>query len=79
MTRRGFSPANGFGADAAALLEAAGGVVSPPVYAGMVPSLLAAFSAPIGVSVVPSCLASSADTAASAGRRAERRDGQRHQ
>ena len=36
----------------------------PPVYSGIVPSLLPAFSAPTGVSVVPSCFASSAETAA---------------
>src|SRR5215471_14648329 len=41
-------------------------VVSPPVYSGIVPSLLPAFSAPTAVSVVPSCLASSAEIAAHA-------------
>src|SRR4030095_15780956 len=42
------------------------GALIPPLYSGIVPSLLPAFSAPTGVSVVPSCLASSAGTAASA-------------
>src|SRR5262245_6620606 len=35
----------------------------PPVYSGIVPSLLPPFSAPTSVSVVPSCVASSKDTA----------------
>src|SRR5579885_2670743 len=40
---------------------------SPPVHGGMVPSLLPAFSAPIGVSTVPSLAASSALTLAHSG------------
>ncbi|MNL61197.1 hypothetical protein D3C87_1850880 [compost metagenome] len=39
-------------------------MVSPPVHAGMEPSALPAFSAPIGVNVVLSFAASSGDTAA---------------
>ena len=35
-------------------MKPAGGVVRPPSHAGMVPSLLPAFSAPTGVIVVPS-------------------------
>src|ERR1700755_745357 len=35
----------------------------PPVYSGIVPSLLPAFFAPTEVSVVPSCFASSGETA----------------
>ena len=58
-------------------LKSPGGLM-PPVYSGMVPSLLPAFSAPMGVSVVPSCLASSADTAATPSG-GERGDGKRHQ
>ncbi|MNN85684.1 hypothetical protein D3C81_2030040 [compost metagenome] len=39
-------------------------LVSPPVQAGILPSALAACSAPIGVRFFPSCAASSAGTAA---------------
>ena len=60
----GFSAANGSGRMPSPALYPAGGVVRPPVYSGIVPALLPAFSAPIGVSVVPSFLASSAVTAA---------------
>src|SRR6266496_2941339 len=66
IVSRGFSPANGSARKPSPFLQLAGGVVSPPVYSGIVPSLLPAFSAPTAVSVVPSCLASSADTAANA-------------
>ncbi|MNC67342.1 hypothetical protein D3C75_1178310 [compost metagenome] len=37
---------------------------NPPVYGGMLPSALPAFSAPNSVKVVPSCAASCSDTAA---------------
>ena len=67
MTRRGFSLSNGDGRMPLPFLNDAGISFSPPVYSGIVPSLLAAFSAPTAVSVVPSCFASSAETAASAG------------
>ena len=53
ITMRGFSDANGLGRMPSPGLNPAGGVVRPPVHAGIVPSLLAAFSAPIGVRVVP--------------------------
>src|SRR4051812_38328859 len=62
MTRRGFSLAKGSGRNPLPVLKSAGALM-PPVYSGMVPSLLPAFSAPVAVSVVPSCLASSAETA----------------
>src|SRR4029077_6206449 len=65
MTRRGFSPANGSGRKPLPALKSAGALM-PPVYSGIVPSLLPAFSAPTAVSVVPICLASSAETAANA-------------
>src|SRR5437016_10548976 len=66
MEKSGLSSGNGSGRVFAPgpLTKPGGGVVSPPVYSGIVPSLLPAFSAPKGVSVVPSCLASSALTAA---------------
>src|SRR6478736_7731815 len=64
ITRRGFSLANGFGRVPLPGLNSAGGVVRPPVHAGIVPSLLPACSAPTGVSVVPRALASSAVMAA---------------
>jgi hypothetical protein len=63
IVRRGFSSANGSTRKVEPFWNEAGAVM-PPVYAGMVPSLLAAFSAPTAVSVVPSCFASSAVTAA---------------
>jgi hypothetical protein len=63
----GFSFAKGSGRTFFDLSKLGGGVVRPPVYAGMVPSLLPAFSAPNGVSSAPSFLASSAVTAACAG------------
>jgi hypothetical protein len=44
--------------------QPAGGVVIPPVHSGIVPSLLAAFSAPTGVSSLPSFAASCSLTAA---------------
>src|SRR4030095_13080055 len=47
-------------------LNDAGTSFKPPVYSGIVPSLLAAFSAPMLVSVVPSCFASSGEAAAKA-------------
>ncbi|MCY1536247.1 hypothetical protein D9M68_716950 [compost metagenome] len=47
---------------------------SPPVHSGMLPSALPAFSAPMGVSVVPSLAASSGDTAASAAAENKARD-----
>ncbi|MCY1180021.1 hypothetical protein D9M73_204490 [compost metagenome] len=48
-------------------LKLAGGVVKPPLYAGMVPSALPAFSAPTWVNWFPSFAASEASTAAWAG------------
>src|SRR5262247_4209058 len=61
MTRRGFSSANGSGRMPLRGLKSAGASM-PPVYSGIVPSLLPALSAPTSVSVVPSCVASSKDT-----------------
>src|SRR5678816_1064593 len=63
ICRRGFSDANGSGRTPSPGLKPAGAVVRPPLYAGMVPAALPAFSAPTAVSVVPSVLASSAETA----------------
>ncbi len=65
IVRRGFSFANGSGRTVVPAWNPAGGLM-PPVYSGIVPSLLPAFSAPTAVSDVPSCLASSAETAANA-------------
>src|SRR4051812_17465598 len=67
MTTRGLSFSNGDGRMPLPFLNDAGASLRPPVYSGMVPSLLPAFSAPTAVSVVPSCFASSADTAAKEG------------
>src|SRR5690349_12056186 len=64
MENSGFSFANGSGRTFFVLSKPAGGVVRPPVYSGIVPSLLPALSAPTRVRVVPSLLASSAVTAA---------------
>ena len=66
IEKSGFSPANGSGRMPSPGLKPAGGVVRPPVYSGIVPALLPGFSAPIGVRVVPSFLASSAVTPACA-------------
>src|SRR5215813_1366379 len=66
MTRRGFSFSNGDDRMPLPFLNEAGGSFNPPVYSGIVPSLLPAFSAPTAVRVVPICFASSAETAASA-------------
>src|SRR3954469_2298478 len=63
ICRRGFSEANGSGRTPSPGLKPAGAVVRPPLYAGMVPAALPAFSAPTAVSVVPRALASSAVTA----------------
>jgi hypothetical protein len=60
----GFSPANGSGRMPLPALNSAGGVVSPPLYSGIVPAALPAFSAPTAVSVAPSFFASSGVTAA---------------
>jgi hypothetical protein len=66
MTIRGFSLSNGDGRMPLPFLNDAGTSFRPPVYSGIVPSLLAAFSAPMLVSVVPSCFASSGEAAAKA-------------
>ncbi|MNP82008.1 hypothetical protein D3C76_1805160 [compost metagenome] len=58
MENSGFSLAKGSGRTPLPLSNPAGAVVNPPVYAGMLPSLLPAISAPIGVRVTPNCLAS---------------------
>ncbi|MNN45024.1 hypothetical protein D3C81_1593390 [compost metagenome] len=63
MVNSGFSLANG--SERKPLLSTEPAFFArPPVQAGMLPSALPAFSAPIGVSEVPSLAASLAETAA---------------
>ncbi|MNR44882.1 hypothetical protein D3C85_1636760 [compost metagenome] len=63
MTNKGFSLANGSLKNP--LLSTVPAVVGrPPVQAGILPSAFAALTPPIGVSVLPSCAASSGETLA---------------
>ncbi|MNP11236.1 hypothetical protein D3C76_1034130 [compost metagenome] len=62
MTNCGFSPSNGL--PTKSLLTGAAPGFRPPLQTGMLPSVLPAFSAPNGVSVVPSWAASFSETAA---------------
>jgi hypothetical protein len=59
MEKRGLSDAKGSGRQPEPGTKFGGGVVKPPVYGGIVPSALPAFSAPKGVRVVPNLAASS--------------------